>query len=220
MDQYASALAQAGHALLIDCRSLEAGPVPLPPGIAIVVIDSKIERRLADTPYNRRREECAEAARILGLDSLRDATPEMLSRLEGNLLKRARHVVTENARVITASTSFFIATDPSFLNTEAHDLYGLDRIGLLMAASHASIRDDFEASCPEIDLLVELANDNGVVGARVTGAGWGGCTVNLVREDAVESFSAKVATEYNRRTRHTADAHVCRAVDGMRVTDV
>ncbi len=94
MDQYASALGKAGHALLIDCRSLEAEPVPLPPGIAIVVIDSKVERRLADTPYNRRREECAEAARRLGVDSLRDATPQVLPKLSGDLLKRARHIVS------------------------------------------------------------------------------------------------------------------------------
>src|ERR1700674_5833784 len=86
MDQYASALGQAGHALLIDCRSLESEPVPLPPGIAIIVIDSKVTRRLVDTPYNRRREECAEAARTLGLDSLRDATTDVLSRLSGDLL--------------------------------------------------------------------------------------------------------------------------------------
>ena len=206
MDQYAAGVGQAGHALLIDCRSLEAEPVPLPPGIAIVVVDSKVARRLAETPYNRRREECAEAARTLGVDSLRDATIEMLSRLSGDLLKRARHVVTENARVLAAA--------------EALRTGDLDRLGALMAESHASMRDDFEASSPEIDLLVELARQaNGVIGARVTGAGWGGCTVNLVREDAVDTFAAQVAGEYARRTGLAAEVHVCRAVDGLRVSD-
>jgi galactokinase len=206
MDQYASALGRAGHALLIDCRSLDAELVPLPPGVAIVVVDSKVARRLADTPYNRRREECAEAARMLGVDSLRDATPEMLSRLSGDLLKRARHIVTENARVLDA--------------VEALRSGDLDRLGQLMGESHTSMRDDFEASAPEIDLLIELAQaTDGVIGARVTGAGFGGCTVNLVREDAAERFSAEVAGEYERRTGLAAKVHVCRAVDGLRVTD-
>jgi galactokinase len=206
MDQYASALGRAEHALLIDCRSLDAEPVPLPSGIAIVVVDSKVARRLAETPYNRRREECAEAARALGVPSLRDATPEMLSRLSGDLLKRARHVVTENARVLAA--------------VEALRTSDLARLGALMVESHASMRDDFEASAPEIDLLVELAQQaDGVIGARVTGAGWGGCTVNLVRQDAVEPFAVQITDAYTRRTGLGADVHVCRVVDGLRVSD-
>jgi galactokinase len=206
MDQYASALGRAGHAMLIDCRSLEAETVPLPSGIAVVVVDSKVARRLAETPYNRRREECAEAARTLGVPSLRDATPEMLSRLSGDLLKRARHVVTENARVLAAS--------------EALRTGDLARLGALMAESHASMRDDFEASAPEIDLLVELAQQaDGVIGARVTGAGWGGCTVNLVHQDAVDTFAVQVTDAYTRRTGLGAEVHVCRVVDGLRVSD-
>jgi galactokinase len=206
MDQYASALGRAGHALLIDCRSLDAEPVPLPSGIAIVVVDSKVARRLAETPYNRRREECAEAARELGVPSLRDATPEMLSCLSGDLLKRARHVVTENARVLAA--------------VEALRTGDLARLGTLMAESHASMRDDFEASAPEIDLLVELAQQaDGVIGARVTGAGWGGCTVNLVHQDAVDTFAAQITDAYARRTGLDTEVHVCRVVDGLRVSD-
>ncbi|HEY8767138.1 MAG TPA: galactokinase [Dehalococcoidia bacterium] len=206
MDQYASALGQAGHALLIDCRSLEAEPVPLAAGVAIVVVDSKLARRLADTPYNRRREECAEAARTLGIDSLRAATTEMLSRLSGDLLKRAHHVVSENARVLAAAQTLRTGD--------------LDRLGALMAESHASMRDDFEASSPEIDLLVELAQrTDGVIGARVTGAGWGGCTVNLVRENTVDTFAGQVAGEYARRTGLAAEFDICRAVDGLWVSD-
>lgn len=206
MDQYASALGRAGHALLIDCRSLEAEPVPLPDGVAIVVINSKVQRRLAETPYNRRREECAEAARELRLDSLRDATPEMLPHLEGDLLKRARHVVTENRRVLAAVDAL--------RNGDLH------RLGALMAESHASMRDDFEASASQIDLLVEIAKQTpGVIGARVTGAGWGGCTVNLVREQHVAAFVARVTGEFAKQTGLDAEAHVCRAVGGLLVRD-
>ena len=143
MDPYASALGKAGHALLIDCRSLEAEAVPLPDDVAIVVIDSKVERRLLDTPFNKRRIECAEAARQLGVESLRVATAEMVSKLEGDLLKRARHVVSENARTLAA--------------VDAMRAVDLARLGELMAESHASMRDDFEASSPEIDALVEIA---------------------------------------------------------------
>ena len=206
MDQYASALGQADHALLIDCRSLEAEPVPLPDRVAIVVIDSKVERKLAETPYNKRRVECEEAARVLGVESLRDATPEMLSRLDGDLLKRARHVVTENARVLAA--------------TDALRTGDLPRLGALMAESHASMRDDFEASAPEIDLLVDLAQRApDLIGARVTGAGWGGCTVNLVREPDVDVFVAQVKRDFAKQIGVDAEADVCRAVDGMKVRD-
>jgi galactokinase len=165
-----------------------------------------LARRLADTPYNRRREECAEAARTLGIDSLRAATTEMLSRLSGDLLKRAHHVVSENARVLAAAQTLRTGD--------------LDRLGALMAESHASMRDDFEASSPEIDLLVELAQrTDGVIGARVTGAGWGGCTVNLVRENTVDTFAGQVAGEYARRTGLAAEFDICRAVDGLWVSD-
>jgi galactokinase len=130
----------------------------------------------------------------------------MLSRLTGDLLRRARHVVTENARVLAG--------------TDALRTGDLDRLGALMAESHASLRDDFEASSPEIDLLVELAQrTDGVIGARVTGAGWGGCTVNLVRENAIDTFAAHVAGEYGSRTGLAAEVYICRAVDGLRVSN-
>jgi galactokinase len=128
----------------------------------------------------------------------------MLSRLSGDLLKRARHVVTENARVLAA--------------VQALRTGDLERLGAPMAESHASMRDDFEASSPEIDLLVELAQrTDGVISARVTGAGWGGCTVNLVQKEAVDTFAAQMTAEYARRTGLTAETHICRAVGGLRV---
>jgi galactokinase len=206
MDQFTSALGQRDHALFIDCRSLESEPVPLPEGIAIVIIDSKAPRKLADTAFNRRREECTEAARALGVESLRDADEAMLTGLSGVLLKRARHVITENTRVQSAVGALRTGD--------------LTTLGRLLHESHASLRDDFEVSTPELDILVEAAGRiDSVVGARLTGAGFGGCTVNLVRQEAVEQVREAIVVEYNKRTGLTADVHVCRAVDGLRVRD-
>jgi len=205
MDQFASALGREGHALLIDCRSLEFDAIPLPDGISIVVIDSKVERRLSETAYNQRREECAEAAAALGVESLREAEEAMLERLSAGPLKRARHVVTENQRVLDAVGALHSGD--------------LNMLGLLLGASHASLRADFEVSTPELDLLVDLAvAAEGAIGARLTGAGFGGCTVNLVRTGSVDTFRESVAAEYHRQTGLNAEAHVCRAVDGLRVT--
>lgn len=206
MDQLASALGVAGHALLIDCRSLELEPVPLPDGIAIVIIDSGVQRRLAETPYNTRRRECSEAARQLGVESLRDADEAMLPHLEGDLRKRARHVITENARVLAAVQAL-----------RSGDLKAVRR---LMRESHLSLREDFEVSTPEIDLLVELADsDQDAMGSRMTGAGFGGCTVNLVTQEGASGFSERVLEQYAVRTGLRAGVHVCSAVDGMRVAN-
>jgi galactokinase len=206
MDQLAAALGREGCALFIDCRSLETEAIPLPGGLAIVVIDSKVPRGLAETPYNRRREECAEAASALGLDSLRDAQEAQLDALPEDLRKRARHVVTENARVLAAKDALRTGDSAA--------------LGRLLAESHASLRNDFAVSTPEIDLLVELAGTApGAVGARLTGAGFGGCTVNLVAAAEVDAFIAAVVPEYRRRTALDAEAYVCHAVGGMRVRD-
>ncbi|MCH7810995.1 MAG: galactokinase, partial [Chloroflexi bacterium] len=206
MDQFAAALGREGRALFIDCRSLETEDVPLPDGIAIVVIDSKVPRDLAGTPYNRRGEECAEAARALGLASLRSATETQIESLPDDLRRRARHVVTENARVLDATAA----------------LRDGDRetLGRLFAESHASLRDGFEASTPEIDLLVELANATpGAIGARLTGGGFGGCTVNLVEAAQAQRFGEAVVSQYRQRTGLDGEAHVCRTANGMQVRD-
>jgi galactokinase len=206
MDQFAAALGKAGHALLIDCRSLEAEAVPLPEQVAIVVIDSKIERRLAETPYNQRREECAEAARQLGIASLREATFEMLDRLDGDLRERAEHVVTENDRVRAMA--------------EALRSVDLQRVQSLMMQSHASLSTKFEASTPELDDLVSLASlAPGCIGARLTGAGWGGCTVNVVFAGMVDEFIDSVLSGYRAETGREAEAYICRAVSGLQVHD-
>ncbi|CAN5793255.1 galactokinase [soil metagenome] len=171
MDQYASLLCKAGAALLIDCRSLEAQSVPLDltaAGLALVVCDTRVERGLADTGYNARRATCERAASTLGIEELRDATEGDLDLLSGAELKRARHIVTENARVLAA--------------VEALQNSDFDVFGRLMYASHASLREDFEVSTPELDTFVETARERGAIGARLTGAGFGGCAIALVPE--------------------------------------
>ena len=178
MDQYASLLCEAGAALLVDCRSLEARTVPLDlaaADLALVVCDTRIERGLADTGYNDRRSTCENAASTLGIEKLRDATEEDLKRLSGEELKRARHVVSENARVLEA--------------VEALNNNDFTQFGHLMYASHASLRDDYEVSTPELDTFVETAKHYGATGARLTGAGFGGCAIALVpktRSDEVK----------------------------------
>jgi galactokinase len=210
MDQFASALGEAGHALLIDCRSLDIRPVSIPKGLAIVVMDSHVPRNLADTPYNRRREECAEAAAALGVRSLRDVQTEALEAaradLDDSLYRRARHVASENERTLQMA--------------DALEDGDLTSIGRLMQESHQSLRDDFQVSTPELDFLVERATGlEAVIGSRLTGAGFGGCTVNLVEEGAVEAFGRQIREVYGRETGNEATVYRCRAADGLKVTD-
>jgi galactokinase len=169
MDQYASLLCEPGAALLVDCRSLDAQSVPLDlraAGLALVVCDTRVERGLADTGYNDRRATCERAAKMLGVEDLRDATEGDLDLLSGAELKRARHVISENARVLEA--------------VEALGDRDFGEFGRLMYASHASLRDDYEVSIPELDTIVETAEQHGARGARLTGAGFGGCAIALV----------------------------------------
>jgi galactokinase len=217
MDQFASALSVEDAALLIDCRTEDVKAVPLEmesQNLALVVVDSGASRELASSAYAERREECREACRILrgplarAVTSLRDVSLEDLAlvgdQLPRTLRRRARHVVSENGRVIE-----FVAT----LRDRR-----LDHVGALMAESHRSLRDDYEVSSTELDLLVELAGRApGVVGARLTGAGFGGCTVNIVRKDMVGRFREDVVEEYKRRTGRKAALHVCRPAGGVLV---
>lgn len=211
MDQFISALGQADQALLIDCRDLSYRSVPLPEGVRIVVCDSHIERALATSAYNQRRQECEEAVRLLKehypkIRALRDVTSEQLTahadELPEPVRSRARHVVTENERTLRGAAAL-----------EAGDIAAF---GQMMNASHASLRDDYEVSVPAMDLLVEAAqNAAGCYGSRLTGAGFGGCTVSLVQEDSVEAFCAEVLRAYQAGTGRSATIHVCRAVDGV-----
>ena len=185
MDQYASLLCEEGAALLVDCRSLEAENVPLDlegAGLALVVCDTRVERGLADTGYNDRRAACERAARALGVEQLRDAREEDLGRLSGEELRRARHIVTENARVIEA--------------VEALRAGNFRDLGRLMYASHASMRDDFEISTPELDAFVELAEGSGAQGARLTGAGFGGCAIALVQDGETDALIREVLDKF------------------------
>jgi galactokinase len=206
MDQFISSLGQADHALLIDCRSLEYRPVPLPAGISLVVCDTRKRRGLVDSEYNNRRRECERGAAALGVPALRDVSIEMFAErqeaLEPTTRRRCRHVVTENQRVLDA--------------VEALQRGDLSAVGGLMDASHQSLRDDYEVSCAELDIMVEEARRcPGVIGARMTGAGFGGCTVNLVEDGEVPQFLETVPRAYERRTGLTPEIYVCRAVQGV-----
>lgn len=177
MDQYASLLCQKGMALLIDCASLEAESVPFDlPGanLALLVCNTRVSRGLGATGYNARRAACERAASILGVKLLRDARLEDLDRLSGEELKRARHVVTENARVLAAVQAL-----------RQHDFV---EFGRLMYASHQSMRDDYEISTPELDAFVELASQAGALGARLTGAGFGGSAIALLNVADTEAL--------------------------------
>ncbi|TAL10802.1 MAG: galactokinase [Chloroflexota bacterium] len=210
MDQFAVTLGQAGKALMLDCRSLEWHPVPIPPELEIVVCHSGSPRRLEASAYNARRDEChravtALAARERGVASLRDVDLPMLERHEAELdevaYARAMHVVTENARVVAVESAL---RDGDFL-----------ALGSLFAASHASLRDRFEVSSPALDALVEIAVETpGVVAARLTGAGFGGCTVNLVERGRADELRTKVDRDYGRRTGLTPSVFVVDAADG------
>jgi galactokinase len=210
MDPVSVILGRAGHALLLDCRSLAWRHVPLPPAVDLVVIHSGMPRALATSEYNARRAECEAAVAGLaaidpGVRSLRDVTPAALEAARDALPdvphRRARHVVTENARVEAVVAAL-----------EAGDL---ETVGDAMRASHASLRDDFDVSSPALDTLVEIAGSvPGVIGARLTGAGFGGCIVALVRDGTAPALRVAVEREYPARTGLTPLVLDVRAADG------
>jgi galactokinase len=178
MDQYVSLFAQEHAALKIDCRTLESEPVPLPDNVAIVAVNSMVKHELGQSAYRTRVAECAEACRQIGVTSLRDATIE-----QAKPYKRARHIVSENQRVL------------DFVKAAAAN--DLRQMGQLFLESHASMRDDYEISCQEIDFLVATAASlPGCYGARMTGGGFGGCTVNLVAPESVEEFTKLIRQHY------------------------
>lgn len=211
MDQFVSALGQRDHALLIDCRSLYHQPVPLPTGAAIIVADTMKRRGLVDSEYNARRRECEEGVRILQrylpqVQALRDVSTDQFVEYEGqlpeNVRKRCRHIIYENERVLRSVAALQAGALAAF--------------GQLMNESHASLRDDYEVSCAELDIMAEAAwKVGGVYGSRMTGAGFGGCTVSLVTEEVIEDFRGQVATGYEEATGIVPQIYVCRAEDGV-----
>lgn len=197
MDQLASLFGVEGHALLIDCRTNDVTPVALSTRVAVVVVHSGLPRTLAGSEYAARRAECEAVAARLGLTSLRDATARQVADEP-----RARHVVAENRRVLAMA--------------DALPQGDLSVLGPLLLASHASLRDDYGVSTPELDLLVELLVDAGAAGARLTGAGFGGCVVALVQRNHADDVVAKVTPRYAEATGLAPHAFVARAVDGAR----
>ena len=212
MDQAAACLGRAGHALLLDCRSLAHEYIPVNlPGVALAVFDTRVSRSLAGTAYNERRAQCAEAVELLAaaihrdqparsIHSLRDITLDDLHRhgdaLPEALLRRARHVVSENLRVLDAVTALRAGDG--------------ERLGGLLYASHASLRDDYAVSCPELDTVVAIAAGvPGVLGARMMGAGFGGSALILLRNEALQALHATLPPTYEQRTGRMGALHVC-----------
>jgi galactokinase len=211
MDQFVSCHGQAGKTLLLDCRSLEYKVLPLPEDARLAICNTMVQHSLASSEYNTRRLECEAAVHHFAqirpnVRALRDVT-EVDLKLYGNDLSevirsRARHVITENARVLKAGAALEVGD--------------LEAFGQLMNSSHRSLRDDYEVSCQELDLMVELALQlQGVYGARMTGGGFGGCTVNLIRAENVDEFSEAVAQGYEKATGLAPEIYVCRAAEGV-----
>jgi galactokinase len=204
MDPLISARGEAGCALLIDCRSLRARPVVLPAGTAVLIAHSRVKRGLVDSAYNERREACERAARALGVPALRDASADAVDAapLDDTTRRRARHVVSENTRTLAAAQALGAAD--------------LNRVGVLMAASHASMRDDFDITVPAIDRLAALmhAAIGGEGGARMTGGGFGGCVVGLMPAARVAAVRAAVERGYRSPEGEPALIFECRASAG------
>lgn len=210
MDQLISATAVSGHASLIDCRSLETRPVPLPTDAVVVVLDTGTRRRLVDSAFAQRRDSCRRACELLGVASLRevgdvhdvDAAADPYA--DPTDLRRARHVVSENARTLAAAAALEAGNSAEF--------------GALMTQSHQSLRDDYEVSGPALDAIVEIAAaEHGCLGARMTGGGFAGCAVSLVVADAVPAFVDQVARRYQETTGETARVLPCAPAAGAEV---
>ena len=211
MDQFVACHGRVGNALLLDCRSLESQLVPIPSGISLVICNTMVKHELASNEYNVRRSQCEEGVHLLAaaghaVSSLRDVSMEILesskTRLPDVIYRRCRHVVSENTRTLSAVAAL------------RHG--DLSRVGELMLASHRSLREDYEVSSPELDLLVELAGkEKGIIGARMTGGGFGGCTVNLVRTEAAPDFQEHIASAYGARTGRHPEIYLSQTASGV-----
>ena len=206
MDQLISAMGNEGMAMLLDCQSLAIEHSPLPDSHQIVIINSNVKRGLVDSEYNLRRQQCEQGASLLGVSSLREATMEMLEGAKAHMpevvYRRAKHIVTENARTLAASQAL-----------KAGDI---ETVSEAMAQSHISMRDDFEITVRPIDYLVEIIGEvlGKSGGVRMTGGGFGGCVVALVPTDKVEAVKQVVADKYSDETGYSADIYVCTATQG------
>ncbi|HMB83107.1 MAG TPA: galactokinase [Terriglobales bacterium] len=211
MDQFVASHGKRGQALLLDCRSLEYRLLPLPDDAALAICNTMVKHSIAKGEYNQRRAECEAGVRGLSkylpnVRALRDVTPEDLEayghELPDIVMRRCRHVIGENARVLQAAGAL--------------ELGDLQAFGNLMRQSHRSLRDDFEVSCSELDLMVELAEQaEGVYGARMTGGGFGGCTIALVQAGCVEAFKRTIQEGYERSAGCKPEIYLCSAADGV-----
>jgi galactokinase len=212
MDQFVSCMGKAGHAILLDCRSLDFQLVPIPSDIELVICNTMVKHDLATGTYNTRRAECEEGVRILAkrdpaIRALRDVSVDFLNQHAHNLpptiLQRCSHVVSENDRTLEAARVLSSGD--------------LARVGQLMRASHCSLRDLYQVSCRELDLMVEAAQGlPGFIGGRMTGGGFGGCTINLVRREHAKDFAAQIAGRYRNATAIDPQIYICTAEDGAR----
>jgi galactokinase len=210
MDQFISCMGKAGHAILLDCRSLEVKFVPIPTNLRLVVCNTMVKHSLATGAYNTRREECEEGVHLFEkwdptVRALRDVSAQLLTDhaqdLPATIRKRCSHVVGENERVLETTSVL----------TEGN----LDRLRELMRESHVSLRDLYEVSCHELDIMVDAAQDlPGFCGGRMTGGGFGGCTINLVKEEHAEDFSIQITERYRRATGIGAQVYLCTAEAG------
>ena len=211
MDQFVACHGQEGRALLLDCRSLEYDLLPLPEDVRLVICNTMVKHRLAGSEYNQRRFECEEGVRHLArtlpeVRALRDVSLADLKshgrELPEAIYRRCRHVISENVRVLQAKTAL--------------EKRNLSEFGRLMNESHRSLHDDYEVSCEELELMVELAREaHGVYGARMTGGGFGGCTINLVKAEACVDFTDSVAREYKMSTGVAPEIYVSRTAAGV-----
>ncbi len=212
MDQLISALGQKDHFLMIDCRSLDIVAIPVPENIVVMIVNSHVKHDLVNGEYNIRRRQCEMAAQFFGVKALRDVSVELfkqkeaeLTALDPEIAKRAKHVVTENERVLQS--------------VQVLQQGDLQKLGELMYQSHDSMRDDFEITVPEIDYLVELLQivigKNG--GARMTGGGFGGCIVAIAPQDKVETIRQIIADNYEKQTGLKEDFYVCTASKGVTI---
>jgi galactokinase len=212
MDQFISVMAQPDCLMLLDCRSREPRLVRMAdPALAVLIVNSNVKHKLTGGEYAERRSQCEQAARVLGVPALRDATGEMLEAARDRLseveFRRARHAITEDERTLAAA--------------EAIERSDWEEVGRLMYGSHESLRDDYEVSCDELDQLVEIARsigpEGGVIGSRMTGGGFGGCTVSLVRSEAVDAVTGVITEKYSRQTGIAPTVFASRPAAGARI---
>src|ERR1035437_6309399 len=212
MDQFTSILATEHHALLLECRSRTTTPVPMTdPAVTVLIINTNIRHKLVEGEYAARRAQCEAAARALKVASLRDATPAALNKaqkqMEPMVFRRARHVITENERTVQMAKAIQASDWPA--------------VGEAMYASHASLRNDYEVSCPELDTVVEVAQAMGaaagVIGCRMTGGGFGGCAVSLVKTEAVQQITRRLDADYEKKAARQTTIFSSRPAAGARI---